>query len=130
MGRWKWLNLAVVAAAGWYGYLDVVTDWNPYQPAFHPIGAVTFSGCSAVFQSGTHRGRMSYQLRFDATSCWMEVRRAWLVAGAERVPFSGSRHRYRTTLTGTEQHLPLMVEIERWDSTRESATVSPKEKTR
>jgi hypothetical protein len=133
MGSWKWLNVVVVVVAGWYGYLDVVVaDWNPYEPAFHTSAAVQLSACSAELQAATHQRRTSYQLRFESMACWANVKRAWLVAGAEeRLPFSGGRHRFRAALSRHDQHtstLPLTVEVERWDSTRETAAVRIKER--
>jgi hypothetical protein len=132
MGPWKWLNLAVVVVAGWYVYLDVVVaDWNPYEPAFHTLGTVRLAACAAEVQTATHEGRTAYRVRLESITCWTNVKRAWLVADVDqRVPFSGSRHRFRAALSRHDQHtstLPLTVEVERWDSTRETATVSMKE---
>lgn len=126
MGKWKWLNLAVRVAAGWYGYLDVfVPDSNPYEPAFRTVATVTLAGCTLELQRGKHRDRVWYQIRLEPRSCWNETTRAWLVLGAEQPVFlSGGRHRFRVHIAHeVEAGAPVALEIERWDSTRETITL-------
>jgi hypothetical protein len=121
------LNLAMLAAAGWYGYLEVfVPTWNPYEPAFRAIGTAVLGRCTAELHAAPYRGEVWYQVRFEPVACWNDAKRAWLVVGgAERLQLSGSRNRFRaSTLAADARGLSagaIVLEIEYWDATRETA---------
>jgi hypothetical protein len=135
VGPWKWLNLAVLAAAGWYGYLDIfVPAWHPYEPAFRPIGTAVLGRCTAELQAVPYRGEIWYQVRVEPVGCWNDAKRAWLlVGGRERHQLSGSRHRFRaSTLDGDPRALSaaaIVLEIEYWDATRGAAQFTPGSRT-
>jgi hypothetical protein len=125
---WKWLNLAVLAAAGWYGYLEVfVPTWNPYEPAFRAIGTAVLGRCTAQPDAAApYDGEVWYQVRFQPVACWDHAKRAWLVVGgAERLQLSGSRYHFRTSTRDRDTRAlaaaAIVLEIECWDATRETA---------
>jgi hypothetical protein len=127
VGPWKWLNLAVLAATGWYGYLEVfVPTWNPYEPAFRAIGTAVLGRCTAHLHAAPYRGEAWYQVRLEPVTCWNDAKRAWLVVGGtDRLQLSGGRYRFRASTLDADARIPsaaaIVLEIEYWDATRETA---------
>lgn len=113
--------------ACWYAYLDLfVPSWDPYEPSFRTIGSAKVGHCAAELQSARHERGAWYQVRLEPTSCWNDARRAWLVVGEESVPLSGGKHRFRAQPRRQDSSiLAVTLEIERWDSTRETTVFRP-----
>jgi hypothetical protein len=117
MGRWRWLNHAVLAVAAWYAAMFLLgdregsfagrdaSDWRELVPLDPRGGARLFE----------HRDDKRLLLSLERP-LWRELRRACLAVGSEPPCFAGSRHSFELAAEApiTAPRDGLTVEIETW----------------
>jgi len=116
MGRWRWLNWALLAVAAVYGAWFVLgrTEGSfAGSPSEEWRKADTLQAASSGIELLVHRNRERLRLRVPRNS-WPKLKSACLQKRAETC-FEGGRHSFELTLPGGT--LPaglLLIRLESW----------------